>query len=251
MDGYEIETYGEGIADIYDEHAEGRTSNADLVAAVLAELAGALGGPARAVELAIGTGRIALPLVAAGIAVTGVDASPSMVEKLRAKPGGDAIPVVMGDFADVPVEGEWPLIFVVFNTFFALASQEEQVRCFANVAEHLAPGGVFVTETFVPDLSRFVAGRGFFGPVRVEVDRVDLDTSMHDPVNQVVTAQHIRLTPGDVRLDPVVIRYAWPSELDLMARLAGLRLRARWAGWDRAPFTAASTGHISIWERPA
>jgi SAM-dependent methyltransferase len=242
MKDYEISTYGERIADIYDEwHAELDPSEA---VATLAELAG--GG--RVLELAIGTGRVALPLAERGIEVHGIDASEAMVAKLREKPGGDRIPITMGDFADVGVEGAFAVVFIAFNTFFALLTQEDQVRCFANVAAHLADDGVFALEAFVPDLSRFDRGQRV-SALEVELDRVVVDVQRHDPLAQQVSAQHVIVSEAGTRLQPVHLRYAWPSELDLMARLAGLRLRDRWSGWLREPFTAESNRHVSVYAR--
>jgi SAM-dependent methyltransferase len=243
MDGYDASTYGQRVADVYDDvHPE----YDEAMIATLAELARA----GRALELGIGTGRIALPLAARGVEVHGIDASPAMVARMRIKPGGAEIPVAMGDFADVGVEGAFSLVYVVFNTFFGLLSQEEQVRCFENVARHLAADGVFVIEAFVPDMTRFARGQ-CLNAARVETDAVLLDASRHDPLTQRVVSQQILITESGTRLFPVQIRYAWPAELDLMARLAGLRLRHRWAGWQREPFTAASGKHVSVYERAA
>jgi SAM-dependent methyltransferase len=243
MQGYDATTYGERIADIYDELYEGMLDTESTVE-FLADLAGE--GPV--LELAIGTGRVALPLSGRGVEVHGIDASEAMVEALRAKDGGDRISVTMGDFAEVAVEGRYDLIFVVFNTLFALTSQEEQVRCFRNVAEHLENDGHFVVEVFVPDLARFDHGQRVSAD-RVEVDRVVLEASLHDPVGQRVVSQHIVITESGNRVVPVHIRYAWPSELDLMARLAGLRLKDRWAGWRGEFFTADSVRHVSVYEK--
>lgn len=243
MNQYTAATYGDHIAEIYDELYAGMFDEEAQVA-LLAELAGA----GRALELGIGTGRLAIPLAERGIAVHGVDASAAMVARLRAKPGGEAIPVVIGDFADVPVEGRFALIYIVFNTFFALLTQEDQVRCFQNVATHLDDAGVFLIEAFVPDPTRFVRDQNV-QTSRVGIGRVVIDATRHDPVFQRVFTQHIHITETGIRLYPVHLRYAWPSELDLMARLAGLRLRARWGGWRGEPFTAASTTHVSVYER--
>ncbi len=199
-------------------------------------------------ELAIGTGRLALPLAERGLEVHGIDASERMVAKLREKPGGDRIPVTMGDFADVGVEGRYALIFIGFNTFFALQSQDEQVRCFANVAAHLDDGGVFVVEGFVPDLARFDRGQRT-NTTGVEARRLLIDASQHDPVEQRVVSQHVVITEEETKLYPVSIRYAFPSELDLMARLAGLELQNRWGGWRREPFTGDSPRHVSVYGR--
>lgn len=240
MNFYSDETYGEHVAGVYDEwHSDFNPHAIDA----LAELA--RGG--RALELGIGTGRVALPLSAKGVEVHGVDAARSMISRLRAKPGGAQIPVTMGSFADVPVEGEFALVYIVFNTFFALSSQDEQVRCFRNVAAHLSREGCFVIEAFVPDLSRFTGGQVNWA-TKVTVDEVQLDVGKHDPATQKVTSQKVVITDGSVRLYPVQIRYAWPSELDLMAQLAGLRLRERWSSWQRAPFTSESMNHISIYQ---
>jgi SAM-dependent methyltransferase len=241
---YDIRTYGQRIADVYDEWygALWDEETARAATSLLAELAGA--GPA--LELGIGTGRVALPLRAAGVAVHGIDASESMVARLRAKPGGADIPVTIGDFATVPVDGRYPLIFVVFNTFFALLTQEDQLRCFGNVADHLTDGGVFLVEAFVPDLTRYTRGQNT-SAIHVGTEQVRLDVARIDPVRQLIVSQHVLLTAEGVRLYPVQLRYAWPSEMDLMARLAGLRLRARWGGWRREPFTAASGSHVSVY----
>jgi SAM-dependent methyltransferase len=243
MEGYGSNTYGDRVAEVYDDLYERAF---DVVGAVetLARLAGA----GRALELAIGTGRIAIPLASTGVEVAGIDASQAMVAKLRQKPGGRYLEVHMGDFADVGVDGPFSLVYVVFNTFFALRSQEDQLRCFRNVANRLGDIGVFVIEAFVPDLSRFDRHQ------RVEVtnlqlDEISLDTSRHDPVTQRIDAQHVFLGGERPRLYPVRLRYAWPSELDLMARLSGLGLRERWSGWRKEPFTSDSLNHVSIYER--
>lgn len=243
MEGYEARTYGDRIAERYDErHAE--IDPADSVE-TLARLAGEGG---RVLELAIGTGRIALPLAERGVEVYGVDASEAMVAKLRAKPGGERIPVTIGDFADVDVEGRFRVIFVAFNTFFALTSQEAQLKCFANAAAHLDEDGVFVLDVFVPDPTRYDRNQRV-SAMNVELDAVDLETTRYDPVEQVMTTHHMRLSPSGIELYPIVGRFAWPAELDLMARLAGLRLHERWGGWDGAPFTADSRMHVSVYGR--
>ena len=242
MEGYGPETYGDRIADVYDTLYSGL--NTEAAVDCLASLAGE--GPV--LELAIGTGRLALPLAERGLEVHGIDASEAMVAKLREKPGGERIPVTMGDFAEVGVEGRYSLVFVAFNTLFALQTQEDQLRCFTNVAAHLAEGGVFVIEVFFPDLARFDRGQ------RVQVTRLDpnevmLDASQHDAAEQRVESSHIVVTEQGIRLYPVNIRYAFPAELDLMARLAGLELKERWGGWGREPFTADSPRHVSVYGR--
>ena len=235
MKDYTAATYGDRIAEIYDRMVTG-TGPVE----VLARLA----GDGRALELGIGTGRVALPLAAQGVDVHGIEASEAMVAKLRAKPGGDAIPVTIGDFADFRVDGTFELIFVVFNTFFMLATQEQQVQCFARVAGHLGAGGVFLIEAFVPDPTRFANGQNV-GISHLESDAVQLDLSRHDAAGQRVTCQHLVIDAAGPRLFPAQLRYVWPSELDLMARLAGLRLRERWSGWSGARFTSSSTSHVS------
>jgi SAM-dependent methyltransferase len=242
MDDYGPSTYGDRIADVYDAWFH---PPSDPAAAIdfLAELAGS--GPA--LELAIGTGRIALPLATRGVEIQGIDASAAMVAKLREKPGGTDIAVTMGDFADVPVEGRFPLVFVVFNTLFALLTQDDQRRCLRNVADHLTDDGVFVVEAFVPDIARFDRGQRVDAR-RVEVGRAFLEVSRHDAGNQRVSSQLVVLEETGLRMFPVELRYVWPSELDLMAELAGLRLRERWGGWNREPFTGELT-HVSVYER--
>lgn len=246
MEGYRPETYGDRWADVYDAWVG--TFRGGLATQPAVDCLADLAAGGRVLELAIGTGRIGLPLAQRGLEVHGIDASEAMVAKLRDKPGGDAIPVTIGDFADVGVDGTFDLIFVVFNTIFALITQEEQVRCFHNVAHHLTAQGVFVVEAFVPDLTRFDRGQSL-RVERVTTDQVNIDASMHDPVAQTVLAQQVAITMAGTQLRPVHLRYAWPSELDLMARLAGLELRDRWGGWDRSPFTASSGMHISVYAR--
>jgi SAM-dependent methyltransferase len=242
---YEPDTYGERIAVVYDTLLPPRIeASTDLAVEFLAGLAGS--GPV--LELGIGTGRVALPLASRGIAVQGIDASESMVARLREKPGGADIPITIGDFQSVPVAGRFALIYVVFNTFFALLSQDDQVGCFAQVAEHLTPEGAFVVEAFVPDPTMYNRGQRV-ATSRVEVDRVQIDAATHDPVTQRVTSQHVLIGKEGILLLPVQLRYAWPSELDLMARLAGLHLAARYAGWLREPFVTTSPGHVSVWTR--
>lgn len=240
MNFYSDETYGERVAGVYDEwHSE----YDPLAIDALAELA----QNGKALELGIGTGRMALPLSERNVEVYGIDAAPSMISRLRSKPGADRITVTQGSFVDVSVEGEFALVYVVFNTFFALSSQEEQVRCFGNVAARLTRGGCFVIEAFVPDLTRFDHGQANWA-TKVTEDVVELDVGRHDQATQRVTSQKVVITDGNVRLYPVQIRYAWPSELDLMAQLAGMRLRERWSSWKREPFTSESGKHISIYQ---
>ncbi len=235
--------YGDRIAGVYDEWFAVPT-DAEDAATFLSELAGQ--GPA--LELGIGTGRVALPLLRRGVEVRGIDASEAMVEKLREKPGGENIPVHIGDFADVGVEGEFSLTYVVFNTLFALLRQDDQVRCFENVARHLRRDGVFAVEAFVPDMTLYDHNERV-GVPDLGSDHVVLLTARHDPVNQRVVANHVAISEEGIKVYPVRLRYVWPSELDLMARLAGLRLRERWGGWRKEPFTAESGRHVSVYER--
>lgn len=208
-----------------------------------------LAGPGPALELGIGTGRIALRLAARGIRVDGIDLSPAMVDQLRAKPGGDQLSVTIGDLADVPVPGTYRLIFVVFNTLFNLLTQEDQVRCFKNVAAHLTGDGSFVVEALVPAFLYRLRNHQYVDAEAIEVDEVRLDVLRHDAATQMLEESHVSLSQAGVRLNPVVQRYAWPSELDLMARIAGLRLKGRWGGWDREPFNSDSSAHVSVYGR--
>jgi SAM-dependent methyltransferase len=244
MEEYGPQTYGDRIADVYDEHV----TEMGLDTAGAVETLAALAGDGPVLELAIGTGRLALPLAERGLEVHGIDASEAMVAKLREKPGGGAIPVTIGDFADAGVDGSYSLVFVAFNTFFGLLTQEDQVRCFANAASRLAEGGLFAIEVFFPDLGRFDRDQRVQAR-KVTPDRVFLDVSMHDPVAQVIESDHVVITQAGTSLYPVNIRYAFPAELDLMARLAGLELKERWGGWHREPFTGSSSRHVSVYGR--
>ena len=250
MKDYEpIMGFGDEAAEAYDDvqRFSKTPSRSEQAAAVafLEKLAG--GGPA--LELAIGTGWIALPLAARGIRVDGIDISTAMVDQLRAKPGGEWISVTIGDFANVPVPGTYRLIFVVANTLFNLLTQEEQVRCFDNVAAHLTDGGTFLIEAFRPDFLYRLRDHQYVDAEAVEVDEVRLDVARHDPVKQLLEESHVSLSRDGVRLNPIVTRYAWPSELDLMARIAGLRLKERWGGWNREPFASSSSNCVSVYGR--
>ena len=211
----------------------------------LAGIAG--GGPA--LELGIGTGRIALPLAERGIRVDGVDLSTAMLEQLRARPGGERLSVTVGDLADVAVPGAYRLIYVVFNTFFNLLTQDDQVRCFRNVASHLTQDGVFVMETYTPAFLYRLRNDQYVDAESIQVDEVRIDVLRHDAATQVIEENHVSLSLEGIRLNPVVQRYAWPSELDLMAQIAGLRLKERCAGWTREPFNSASDTHVSMYGR--
>jgi SAM-dependent methyltransferase len=243
MQDYEpIMSFGEDVAALYRDVQRGDELTA---VAFLEQLAGR--GPV--LELAIGTGRIALPLAARGLRVDGVDISPAMIAELRAKPGGDAITVTVGNFADVPVPGTYRLIFVVWNTLFNLLTQADQVRCFENVAAHLTDDGSFVVEAFVPAFLYRLRNDQYVDVEAIRVDEVRLDVLRHDMATQTIEESHVSLASAGVRLNPVVQRYAWPSELDLMARLAGLRLQDRWGGWNREPFNSTSSTHVSVYGR--
>lgn len=237
--------FGADVAPTYDEHAAPmfEATAIDPVVDLLAELAGA----GRALELGIGTGRIALPLAARGVPVAGIELSTAMVEQLRAKPGGADIPVTIGDFADAQVDGVFSTAYLVFNTIMNLTTQAAQVACFRNVATHLEPGGTFVIEVMTPRLQLlppgethqvFDASEDHWG-----IDEVDVAT-------QHSVSHHFRKIDGKFELKSMPFRYVWPAELDLMAQLAGMTLRDRWAGWAREPFTSESRQHVSVWEKP-
>jgi len=238
--------FGDDVAAHYDERAPGMF-DADVLGPTVEVLAG-LAGDGAALELAIGTGRVALPLAARGVPVSGIDLSTAMVERLRAKDGAHRIEVTVGDMATTRVAGRFRLVYLVFNAIGCLTTQDQQVACFANAAAHLEPGGCFVIEMAVPDLRRLPPGedaRVFsHAPGYVGYDRYT------DLVAQQATSHHFlagRSGGGEVMSSP--FRFVWPSELDLMARLAGLSPRARWADWDRSPFTGESTSHVSVWEK--
>jgi SAM-dependent methyltransferase len=210
---------------------------------LLAELAG--GG--RALELGIGTGRVALPLAERGVEVHGIDLSRAMVAKLREKPGGDRIPVEIGDFASTRVDGTFTLAYLVFNTINNLTTQPEQVACFRNAAAHLEPGGCFLIEVGVPQLRRLPPGETFHVFAASETH---WGFDEYDVANQGLVSHHFTLHDGEIVRRSIPFRYVWPAELDLMARLAGMTLRDRWSGWRREPFTSESRKHVSVWEKP-
>ncbi len=209
----------------------------------LAELAGS----GRALELGIGTGRIAVPLAARGVPVHGIDMSRAMVARLREKPGAERIEAGVGDMAATRVDGEFALVYLVFNTIFNLVTQDGQVACFENAAAHLRSGGRFVIEARVPELQRLPLGQAVL-PWRA--DPAGLSYYVYDVVSQRLSGQHYHLEKGAIRAAPTEMRYAWPAELDLMARLAGMRLEHRWGGWNREPFTGLSPSHVSIYRKP-
>jgi SAM-dependent methyltransferase len=238
--------FGERVAEGYDEGSADMFEPAVVDPAVdfLADLAG--GGAA--LELGIGTGRIALPLAQRGVSVHGIDLSEAMVAKLRAKPGADDIGVTIGDFATTTVERRFSLAYLVFNTIGNLTTQDEQVACFQNVAAHLEPGGCFVIEVGVPRLRLLPPGE----TVRAfDVSPTHLGFDEYDVVSQGLVSHHYSVVEGKLETNSLPLRYVWPSELDLMARLAGMTLRERWGGWQREPFTSDSAKHVSVWEKAA
>ena len=240
--------FGPDVAATYDspddERWTGERHEAEI--AFLAELAGPGG---RALELAIGTGRVALPLRRRGVEVHGVELSAAMVSELRAKPGGADVPVVMGDMTTARAEGLFDLVYLVFNTIGNLTDQDAQVACFANAAAHLRPGGTFVVELGVPAI-RSLPPTSAYAVFEHTDEHVGIDE--YDPATQAMWSHHyLRQPDGSYQRRSIPFRYAWPGELDLMARLAGLGLRERWADWSRTPFTALSAAHVSVWELPA
>ena len=241
-DGY----FDERVAVTYDEDVADRSAPevVDPTVDVLAELA----GDGRALEFGIGTGRIALPLAARGVPVQGIELSKAMAAQMAAKPGGDAIGVTIGDFSTTTLDGPFSLVYLVFNTIMNLTTQAAQVACFRNAAAHLGPGGCFVVEVMVPELRRlppgetfhvFTGGRNAWG-----IDEYDV-------AGQGLVSHHLEVVDGDLERFSVPFRFVWPAELDLMAQLAGMKLRDRWSGWSREPFTNESRQHVSVWERPA
>jgi SAM-dependent methyltransferase len=239
------ELWGERVAAGYDASL-GDMSAPELIDAttrVLADLAD--GGPA--LEFAIGTGRIALPLSALGVEVHGIESSVPMAEQLGRKPGADRIAVTIGDMATTSVGHDFSLVYLVFNTITNLLTQDAQVACFANAAAHLAPGGHFVVETFVPQLQRLPAGEPF---VPFDVSDTHIGIDEYDVAEQRVTSHHVYVRNGRAETFTSPHRYAWPAEYDLMAQMAGLSLAARWADWNRSPFVATSPSHISTWTKP-
>jgi SAM-dependent methyltransferase len=237
--------FGERVASEYDERAADMFEPAVTgpVVDMLAELAGDGG----ALELAIGTGRIALPLAERGVRVAGIDDSEAMVARLRAKPGAERIDVAIGNMATTRVQGEFAVVYLVFNTIFNLTTQDAQVACFQNAAMHLRSGGRFVIETNVPELQSLPVGQTIL-PFRAEPGGFSVD--VYDVVTQRFSSQHYHFVDGRVESSPTDLRYAWPAELDLMARLAGMTLEDRWAGWRREPFTARSRSHVSVYAKP-
>jgi hypothetical protein len=234
--------FGEEVAAVYDDPADEMFQPAAIEPVV--DFLAALVGDGAALEFGIGTGRIGLPLAQRGVEVHGIDLSSAMVARLRAKPGGQDIPVAIGDFATTRVEGTFSLAYLVFNTINNLTTQDAQIACFENAAAHLTSGGHFVIEVGVPQLQRLPPGetvRAFaLTPGHLGFDEFDV-------ADQGVISHHYERTDGVWRADSTPFRYVWLSELDLMARLAGMTLAERWDGWRREPFTRDSTGHVSVW----
>ena len=236
--------FGERVAGRYDE------SSADMfdpaVVEPVVDFLARLAGDGAALELGIGTGRIALPLAQRGVPVHGIDLSEAMVERLRAKPGAEDIDVTIGDFATTTVEGAFAVVYLVFNTIMNLTTQDAQVACFRNAAAHLRPGGCFVIEVGVPGLQRLPPGE----TVRAfSVTPTHLGFDEFDVARQGLISHHYSIVDGELEVVSMPFRYVWPSELDLMARVTGMTLRERWSGWKREPFTSESTKHVSVWEK--
>ena len=237
-------TFGDLNAEEYDAlHDPGTTDDS---VALISELAGS----GRILELAIGTGRMALPLAHKGHDVSGIEGSPDMLDIMREKPGGADITAIVGDYADVGLDGPFDFVFLVFNTLFNLTSQADQVRCFQNVGAKLAPGGAFLVETFVPDFSDY-QNHPRMRAKEVGFDSVKYEAVLHDPLTQKLDMQRIRIKGSDVSLKPLPMRYAWPAEIDLMAKLGGMDLETRWGGWRRESFTKDSKMHVSVYRKPA
>jgi hypothetical protein len=235
-----IDHFDEPVAATYDDDSTDEFSVATIAATV--DLLASLAGSGSALELAVGTGRIAVPLAERGVPVVGVDLSPAMVARLSAK--RDDIPVIIGDIATTSVDGSFSLVYLVFNAVMNLTSQDTQVACFGNAAAHLEPGGALVVECMVPQLRSLPPGATVV-PFRVSDDGYGLDE--YDVAHQGLVSHHLALVDGEWTRTSIPFRYVWPAELDLMAAMADLRLRDRWAGWDRSPFTSESPSHVSVW----
>jgi SAM-dependent methyltransferase len=242
----EVDHFGEGVAATYDESAADMFDPAAVDPAV--EFLAGIARSGRALELGIGTGRIALPLARRGVPVHGIELSTAMVQRLREKPGGDAIGVTIGDFATTTVDGSFSLAYLVYNTIMNLTTQAAQVACFRNVAAHLEPGGCFVIEVMIPELRRLPAGETF---VVFHGSEGYWGIDEYDVATQGLISHHLKEVGGVLERVSMPFRYVWPSELDLMAELAGMTLRERWSGWRREPFTNDSDVHVSVWEKPS
>jgi SAM-dependent methyltransferase len=243
MEGFDPKTsFGPDVAQSYDTSLRGDEEE------TVAFLAGLAGGR-DALEFAAGTGRITLPLHRAGVRVDGIEQSQAMVDRMREKPGGDAIEVIIGDMSQATTGRRYGLVYLVYNTIGNLITQDGQVRCFQNAARHLEPGGVFVVECRVPAAPARPGGQ-FVDAEEVAAGHVVLGVCHYDPVTQILDNNHVRISADGIILSPIRLRLAQAPEFDLMARIAGLRLRERWGGWHGEPFTAASWRHVSVYERP-
>jgi SAM-dependent methyltransferase len=238
--------FGESVAARFDERYAHQADPA--VVGPMVDLLTELAAGGAALELGIGTGRIALPLAARGVPVHGIELSEAMLARLRAKPGAERVGVTVGDFATATVEGTYTVAYVVANTIMNLTTQDEQVACFQNVSAHLEPSGCFVIEVLVPRLRRLPPGERF-QPFVVSPTHLGFDE--YDVARQGLISHHYWIEAGGIEVLSPPFRYVWPSELDLMARIAGMSLRERWAGWAREPFTSESEKHVSVWEKPA
>lgn len=236
-------SFGPEVAARYDDDQ----SRGDEQAA--AEFLAGCAGAGRALEFAIGTGRIALPLTAMGVPVDGIELSPAMVDRLREKPGGEALRVELGDMTTVQMGGTYALVYLVYNTIFNLLTADDQVRCFENAAAHLADDGVFVVETAVPHACIRPGQSDYVHTEFVELAAVGLDVARYDPITQLLSENHVSISASGVRFNPIVARLITPGEMDLMARIAGLRLVERFGAWQRTPFTAGSEAHVSVYAR--
>jgi SAM-dependent methyltransferase len=236
--------FGESVAQRYD--ADESTMFDPSVVEATVRFLHRLAGSGPVLELGIGTGRIALPLAARGVRVRGIELSQAMVRQLRSKPGGTDVEVTLGDFATTTVDGSFSLAYLVFNTIMNLTTADQQVSCFENAARHLQPGGRFVIEVSVPQLQRLPPGETFH-PFDVSDSHLGFDE--YDVVTQRLVSHHYTVSDGSLRVEAIPFRYVWPSELDLMARIAGMRLTERWGSFNREPFSAQSTSHVSVWER--
>jgi SAM-dependent methyltransferase len=244
MEGFDPRTsFGSEVSKRYDHSPRG---DEEQTVAFLSRLAGGQD----VLEFAVGTGRIALPLMATGLRVDGIELSPDMVDRMRDKPGGDKIDVITGDMSQVTTGRSYGLVYLVYNTIGNLLTQDDQVRCFQNAARHLDPGGVFVLECRIPTAPAR-PGYQYADPAHIAAGQVILDLGHYDPVTQVLDLSHVHLSRAGIILSPISLRLAHPPEFDLMARIAGLRLRERWAGWNGEPFTAASWRHVSVYELAA
>lgn len=240
MQGFTPETsFGPDAAARYDDQARGdEEAGADFLAGLAAGR--------DALEFAIGTGRIALPLSRRGVRVDGIELSQAMVDVLRSRPGGDDLDVRVGDMTTTSMDREFGLVFLVYNTIFNVLTQDGQIECFENAARHLEHDGVFVIEAAVP--SAWLPTDSYARPERVEADAVSLDVCSYDPATQILDENHVRIGADGIRFAPISCRLVWPGELDLMARIAGLRLVERWGGWHRQPWTGRDA-HVSVYAK--